>query len=184
MRLGHPQIGVRHVGGEGALLHDHRRRGGPPPARDQHLAAPDPDDRPNRAGQRRDHLAGRQILNRAFPARRQNTGRGVGGPPEPVLGRAKPDLWADHDTGEKSCIPTPYPDAYGVKPDHDGYGAPYPRAASATPVSVIASARICRGPKASPSSNVDPITPIIGDTSTVVAAVDAGTSFSARNHAR
>lgn len=60
----------------------------------------------------------------------------------------------------------------------------YPRAASATPIRVMARAMSCRGPRTSPSINEEPMTPIMGDTSTVVAAVDAGTSFSARNHAR
>jgi hypothetical protein len=60
----------------------------------------------------------------------------------------------------------------------------YPLAASVTPVSVIASATIWRGPNVSPNRNPDPITPTSGDTRTVVAAVEAGTIRNARNHAR
>src|ERR1019366_236231 len=66
----------------------------------------------------------------------------------------------------------------GVKPRR------YPRTASATPANVSANAKTCRGPSVSPSTNVEPSTPTIGETSTVVAAIDAGTSRRARNHAR
>jgi hypothetical protein len=61
---------------------------------------------------------------------------------------------------------------------------PYPRAASATPASVSPSATTCRCPRGSPSTRVPPSTPTIGETSTVVAAIEAGTSRRARNHAR
>jgi hypothetical protein len=60
----------------------------------------------------------------------------------------------------------------------------YPRAANATPLNVRQRATICCGPNVSPSTRVEPSTPTIGDTSTVVAATDAGTSRKARNHAR
>jgi len=47
--LGQVQVAVRHGVGEGALAHDHRRRGVAPPARGQHAPGADPGDRPRRA---------------------------------------------------------------------------------------------------------------------------------------
>ncbi len=60
----------------------------------------------------------------------------------------------------------------------------YPRAASATPPRVIASAPIWRSPSGSPSMKPDANTPITGANSTAVAAVAAGSSRRPRNHAR
>ncbi len=69
MPLGHMQIGVRHVGGQRPLAHDHRCGGSPPPARRQHTPLADPGDRAIRATRGPHPIADRQTLHRALAGR-------------------------------------------------------------------------------------------------------------------